>query len=548
MKIALAQTNPVVGDLRGNGQKLVDYAWRAQSYGADLIVFPELSIVGYPPQDLLEIDAFIDDALKAQAWAANQMPPTMGVIMGGIARNHHRPGKPLFNAAFLFEGGRALAEIHKSLLPTYDVFDELRYFEPGCRRKVIPWRSAKLGLHVCEDLWYVAAQKSYDSDPVAELAAQGATLFINVCASPFALNKQQEREALAMHSSRRYKTPYVLINQVGANTELVFDGNSMVCTANGTVALRAAAFEESLVLWDSETASAGDNSVRPVIQNLHDALIVGIRDYFRKTRAFKKALVGLSGGIDSAVTCSLAVEALGPDRVVGVTMPSKFSSRGSVADSASLAANLGIEFHQCPIASVVGAFEASLAKFFSGTQVGVAEENIQARIRGTLLMAMSNKFRYLLLSTGNKSESAVGYATLYGDMNGGLAVLGDVLKTQVYDLARYINARDPNGGNIPANTIYKPPSAELRPNQTDQDSLPPYPVLDDILQRYVEKRQTIQEIVRFSDHDEVLVKEILQRVDRNEYKRRQSPPNIRVTSKAFGGGRRLPIVMHRTGN
>ena len=546
MNIALAQTNPRVGDLRGNARKLVDFAVRAHSLGADLVVFPELSLEGYPPQDLLESEAFVADAIRARTWAASQAPPELGIILGGVAQNLQRPGKPLFNAAFLYEGGDELAQIHKSLLPTYDVFDELRYFEPGQQRSTMCWRGTRLGVHVCEDLWYHASRKTYAIDPLAELAAQHARLFINISASPFAMNKRRERESLALECSRTYGLPYVLVNQVGANTELVFDGSSIACSAEAVVVARAPAFQERLVIWDTGCSSAESEADRLPVQDLHDALVLGIRDYYHKTGAFTKALVGLSGGIDSAVTCCLAAEALGPDKVVGVTMPSAISSRGSVQDSTRLAMNLGIEFYQCSIASVVAAIGDTLGPYFEGTEPGVAEENIQARTRGTLLMALSNKFNYLLLSTGNKSESAVGYATLYGDMNGGLAVLGDVLKTQVYELGRHINTLAPGKAPIPQSTLSKPPSAELRPDQTDQDSLPPYSVLDDILRRYVEKRQTASHISRATGYDEELVREILLRVDRNEYKRWQAPPSIRVTSKAFGAGRRLPLVMRRT--
>ncbi len=546
MKIALAQTNPRVGDLRGNARKLVEFAVRARSMGADLVIFPELSLEGYPPQDLLESEAFVADAIHSRQWAAREVPPDMGMILGGIARNQRRRGKPLFNAAYLYEGGRKLAQIHKSLLPTYDVFDERRYFEPAHQRSVICWRGTRLGVHVCEDLWYHASHDTYATDPLAELAAQHAQLFVNICASPFAMNKRQERETLALNCSRNHGIPYILVNQVGANTELVFDGNSIACSAGGAVVLRAPAFQERLAVWDTGSTSSESEIERAPVQDLNDALVLGIRDYYYKTGAFSKALVGLSGGIDSAVTCCLAVAALGPDKVVGVTIPSAISSKGSVEDSALLANSLGIEFHRCSIASVVAAFGETLGPYFKDAAPGVAEENIQARTRGTLLMALSNKFNYLLLSTGNKSESAVGYATLYGDMNGGLAVLGDVLKTQVYALGRFINAKASGAAPIPMSTISKPPSAELRPDQTDQDSLPPYPVLDDILRRYVEKRQSAPQIIHATGYDEALVDEILQRVDRNEYKRWQAPPSIRVTSKAFGAGRRLPLVMRRT--
>ena len=542
MTVALAQTNPIVGDLRGNCRKIVAMAHQAQSRGADLVVFPELSIEGYPPQDLLENDSFVIDAEQARRDMARQLPTALGAIVGGITRSTEHTGKPLFNAAFLYEGEREICCVRKTLLPTYDVFDERRYFEPARTRHVIQWRNTRLGLHICEDLWFDATRTLYGINPLDELGSQDPALFINICASPFAIGKNLERESLASAVSREYQTPYALVNQVGANTELIFDGNSFGCGADGTITHRVAGFTEELSLWDPLESAALASAACPSIAQLHDALVMGIRDYFQKTGIFPKALVGLSGGIDSAVTCCLAVEALGPDKVVGLTMPSAISSEASVRDSAILARNLGIAFHEIPIASIVAAFNDALAGTFTGMPVDVTEENLQARTRGTLLMAFSNKLGHLLLTTGNKSEMAVGYATLYGDMNGGLAVLGDVLKTEVYALARHINERSAANPPIPDYTITRAPSAELRPDQTDQDSLPPYPLLDSILRCYVEERMSVKEIVAALKADKSVVQDAVDRVDRNEYKRKQAPPILRVTTKAFGPGRRIPIV------
>jgi len=544
MKIALAQINPIVADLIGNAKKIVDYAWRARDEGAELVVFPELCVTGYPPLDLLENGAFIDATAETVVWIAAHVPQDMGVILGAPLRNPERIGKRLHNSAILLEAGERRGEVSKTLLPTYDVFDEYRYFEPAHERHVIPWRGLRLGLHVCEDMWNNEEQVPYHlyrENPISDLAAQGADLFINISASPFSLGKHHWRSTIIEEICREHGLPFVLVNTVGANTEIVFDGDSRVHAPDGTLIQCAPSFEEALVIWDTDAPAAPCPLSRTDMEDLHDALVLGIRDYVQKTGAFEKALIGLSGGIDSAVTCALAVNALGAERVVGVTMPSKYSSSGSVEDSRKLAEALGIELHTIPIMPAVSAFGEMLADVFAGTREDVTEENIQSRTRGVTLMAISNKFDYLLLSTGNKSEMAVGYTTLYGDTNGGLAVLADVFKTQVYELAHYINQR---AGRevIPQSTITKPPSAELRPGQTDQDSLPPYEVLDRILKLYVEGWFETDAIVEMTGFDRALVLDVLRKVDRNEYKRRQVPPGIRVSYKAFGIGRRLPIV------
>ncbi len=548
MIIALAQINPTVGDLDGNREKILQYARRAQEQGADLVVFPELCVTGYPPQDLLENDFFVTATQRTVEHIAREAPDGLGLVIGAPLPNDDRYGKPLYNTALLFEDGTLQDRVHKTLLPTYDVFDEDRYFEPAEERRLIEWRGLRIALHICEDMWNVHYPKGfegnhrYECDPVAELGAKDPDLFINISASPFSIGKHATRNDLVDHICRRHERPFLLCNQVGANTEIIFDGDSRIHAADGTQVACAASFEEDLLLWDSEAPVEPCTTPHDDVADLHDALVVGIRDYYDKTGIFDKALVGLSGGIDSAVTCALAAEALGPERVVGVTMPSNISSAGSVTDSEALAENLGIEFKEIPIKPAVDAFDEMLAEAFAGTEPGVAEENIQSRARGVTLMALSNKFGHLLLSTGNKSEVAVGYVTLYGDTNGGLAVLSDVLKTRVYDLARHINARA-DGPVIPQNTIDKPPSAELREGQKDTDTLPPYETLDAILKRYIEHKKEVGAIVDETGIDEDLVRDVLRQVDQNEYKRRQAPPGLRVTGKAFGIGRRIPIVM-----
>ncbi len=546
MKIALAQINPIVGDLQGNRRKIVHYAHQAYQQGAELVIFPEMCISGYPPQDLLDMPAFIEAVAHTVETVALEVPSALGVIVGAPVPNESPVGKRLFNAALLLEGGRIVAKVAKRLLPTYDVFDEYRYFEPAPPQPVIHWRGLRLGLHICEDMWNNedwAPYHLYEENPIDELAAQGIDLFVNISASPFSIGKHALRNRLIAGICRKHHVPFVYVNQVGANTELIFDGDSRVHAPDGTLWCCAPSFQETLLIWDTEASYAAYVRNRTDIEDLHDALVLGLRDYFFKTGAFSKVVLGLSGGIDSAVTCALAVTALGSERVVGVAMPSKYSSPESVEDARQLAENLGIAFHVIPIMPAVEAFRTMLHPVFDDLPEDVTEENIQARVRGLTLMALSNKFGYLLLSTGNKSEMAVGYVTLYGDTNGGLAVLADVYKTQVYRLAYYINAR---AGRelIPQRTLTKPPSAELRPGQKDTDTLPPYEVLDVILQRYIEYREEVDEIVAATGLDRTLVADILRRVDRNEYKRRQVPPGLRVTGKAFGIGRRLPIVMH----
>ncbi len=548
MRIALAQINPTIGDLEGNREKILEDARRARDRGANLVVFPELSVTGYPPEDLLENPFFRKATRRTINHIAQHVPPDLGVIIGAPVPNPGAYGKPLHNAALLLENGDVQDRVYKTLLPTYDIFDEDRYFEPAESRSIVEWRGVRLGLHVCEDMWNVHHPEGYQNghryecDPVAELGAHDPDLFINISASPFSIGKHAVRNDLVEHICRRHERPFLLCNQVGANTEIIYDGDSRVHAADGTQVACAASFEEDLIVWDTEAPTEACTPDRDPVADLHDALILGIRDYYEKTGVFEKAIMGLSGGIDSAVTCALATAALGPENIVGVTMPSEISSEGSVTDSERLADNLGIEFKEIPIEPAVDAFDEMLVEEFAGTEPGVAEENIQSRARGVTLMALSNKFDHLLLSTGNKSEMAVGYVTLYGDTNGGVAVLSDVLKTRVYELARHINER---AGDevIPQNTIDKPPSAELREGQKDTDTLPPYDVLDAILRRYIEQKKELGTIVTETGLDEGLVRDVLRQVDQNEYKRRQAPPGLRVTEKAFGIGRRIPIVM-----
>lgn len=545
MNIALAQINPTVGDLEGNRTKILDYARKAHDRGADLVVFPELCVTGYPPEDLLENPFFIKAAQRTVDHIVHHVPSDLGLIIGAPVPNDDRFGNRLHNAAFLYENGILQGSVYKALLPTYDIFDEDRYFEAGAAREIIEWRGIRLGLHICEDMWNVhqhVASRRYECDPVAELAAQDPDLFINVSASPFSIGKHTVRNDLVEYICRRHERPFLLCNQVGANTEIIFDGDSRIHTADGTQVACAKSFEEDLLFWDTSAPIEACTTEHDEVADLHEALVLGIRDYFEKTGIFSKALVGLSGGVDSAVTCALATEALGPERVVGVSMPSSITSSESKTDAQQLAENLGIEFKSIPIEPAVDAFNEMLSDEFEGTEPGTAEENIQSRSRGVTLMGLSNKFDYLLLSTGNKSEMAIGYVTLYGDTNGGVAVLSDVLKTRVYKIARHINEK---AGRpvIPQNTIEKPPSAELREGQKDTDTLPPYEVLDAILERYIEQKKELGTIVAETGLDEELVRDILRQVDENEYKRRQAPPALRVSDKAFGIGRRYPIVM-----
>jgi NAD+ synthase (glutamine-hydrolysing) len=542
MKIALAQINTTIGAFASNAAKIRDYSTRAVAQGADLIVFPELTVTGYPPMDLLDKPSFIARNLETlDEIAAFTTTIPAAVIIGFVAENPEDFGKPLFNAAALIEGGEVRAIRYKSLLPTYDVFDEGRYFQPAESRATVTFRDTRLGLHICEDAWNSQEfwdTHLYDLDPVAELAQQQADILVNISGSPFFRGKGKVRREMMAEYAKRFGLPVVLVNQVGGNDGLVFDGRSFVLNAAGETVAECRAFEEDLVVVDTAPWPA---PFQPAdideITEIHDALVLGVRDYLGKC-GFRRAVIGLSGGIDSAVTAAIAVRAIGKENVRGVAMPSGYSSQHSLDDAEALAKNLDIAYHVVPIVPGVDAFKTMLAEAFTGHNEDVTEENIQARLRGVTLMAFSNKFGDIVLTTGNKSELAVGYCTIYGDMCGGLAVISDVPKTDVYRLAAYIN-RDAE--LIPNNTIVKPPSAELRPGQTDQDSLPPYDVLDAILERYVEQRQSIEEIAAAGFSPET-VAFVIRLVNRNEYKRQQAAPGIKVTSKAFGRGRRIPIA------
>ena len=561
MKTALAQINPTVGDLAGNTHRLLEACDNALAAGAELVISPELSLTGYPPLDLLYDAAFLREVDVAITSLCDGLPEGIGLLFGAPTANPsaHGGGKPLLNSAFLCEVGRSPQVVHKRLLPSYDVFDECRYFEPAGPQPLMTFRGLKLGVSICEDMWnepFAASYHTYAAHPMGDLAALGPDLFINISASPYSGHSAGTRTALGRAICERHGIPLILVNQVGANTDLVFDGDSRVHAPDGSVALQAPAFEEALLFWTFTPPSAPDPvgtttpapPATPAPNRIHDmrrALVLGIRDYVRKSGAFQGAIVGLSGGIDSAVTAALAAEALGSDRVRGVTMPSRFSSEGSISDSRALASALGIRLDEIPIEPAVTALEGMLNAPFRNTPRGLAEENVQARVRGTVLMALSNKFDLLLLATGNKSELAMGYATLYGDMAGGLAVLADVYKVDVYALAEYMNA-EAGRDIIPRATIEKPPSAELRPDQTNQDALPPYDVLDAILSRYIDDRMDAAGIAQATGLDPDLIGDILRAVDRNEYKRKQAAPGLRVSAKAFGPGRRLPITARRT--
>jgi len=544
MKITMAQLNPVVGDLAGNKRRVLSTYEAAAREGSDLVVFSELFLTGYPPWDLLERPWFIaatSDALD-EIVAHTAAHPGTGLVVGAPRPAGTKEGKPLHNSAVLAGGGRVLLEQPKSLLPTYDVFDESRYFAPGPEIRTVAFKGEVLGLTICEDAWTEAELwprgRLYSFDPVSRLAGQGASVLLNISASPFHAGKEELRFGLIRGHARKHGRPFVFVNQVGANDELVFDGRSFAFDGRGEpVAVGKAFAEDVLTVETGQTGRPGLFAPLGLIESVHEALVLGLRDYARKC-GFGRAVLGLSGGIDSAVTCALAAAAVGPENVLAVTMPMPFSSAGSVDDSGILAGRLGVRCLKLPIGALYDSYLRALAPHFAGRPADVAEENIQARIRGNILMAFSNKFGYLVLSTGNKSELAVGYCTLYGDMSGGLAILADVPKTMVYELAAYINRTNEV---IPRAVIEKPPSAELRPGQLDADTLPPYDILDQILREYVEEMRSVEEIIALGFEPDV-VRRVARLVDRNEYKRAQAAPAIKVTTKAFGVGRRMPIA------
>lgn len=546
MKIALAQFNPTVGDFEGNAARILSLAEQARQRAADLVVFSELCLCGYPPQDLLERPAFLEQNWTQISHLAEKIP--LPSIVGYVGRSREGSGKPAANAAALIGNGKILFEQQKMLLPTYDVFDELRYFQPARGQQVFLFGSLKVGLTICEDIWNDKtfwAKPMYERDPVSELVEQGSQVIINISASPYTLNKRILRLEMLKALAKRHGRPVVYVNQVGGNDQLVFDGSSVAVLPNGRIAAQARSFEEDLVVFDTETGQGElRNQPEDELEAAYQALVLGTRDYLSKC-GFQKAVIGLSGGIDSAVVTAIAVAAVGRQNVLTVAMPSPYSSASSLEDARRVAENLKVQLTVIPIHDIYQSYLNTLQACFEGTSPDVTEENIQARIRGNILMALSNKFGFLVLSTGNKSELAAGYCTLYGDMAGGLAVLSDVPKTMVYELARLINRKSQlqNGtAPIPESILTKPPSAELRPNQTDQDTLPPYDILDRILRAYIEDLWEPQKIAQDYGYPFDLVSEVVERINRNEYKRKQAPPGIKITSKAFGLGRRLPIA------
>lgn len=536
MKIALIQNNYHIGNFSSNTQSIIQGIQNARAMGADLAVFAELSVTGYPPRDFLEFDDFLQQTHQSLLQIAAHTHD-IGVIVGAPVKNPGLLGKTLFNAAVYMYGGQIVQTVHKTLLPTYDVFDEYRYFEPNRAFNCILHKGQKIALVICEDSWDIGQDPMYTIHPLDELIKQNPSIIINISASPFSYHHAGHRHQMLQWNTTRYNLPMVYVNQVGAHTELIFDGGSLAYNANGEPVLEMKYFEEDIALLNTENMQKINLSARSDVQNIHDALVMGIRDYFSKL-GFTSATLGLSGGIDSAVTAALAQRALGAHHVHGILMPSQYSSDHSVTDAIVLAKNLGIKHDIIQIENIYKAFEQELTPLFAGTKPDVTEENIQARVRGVLLMAMANKFKYVLLNTSNKSEAAVGYGTLYGDMCGGISVLGDVYKTQVYQLAQYINK---DQEVIPLNSITKPPSAELRPGQKDSDSLPDYDILDRVLYQYIEMRKGPNELVAMG-FDEALVSRVLRLVNINEYKRAQTPPILRVSDKAFGMGRRMPIV------
>jgi NAD+ synthase (glutamine-hydrolysing) len=543
MKIALAQLNPTIGDFEGNLFKIEETLKKTKRQAPDLVVFSELFLVGYPPRDLLEKKDFLQQSMNALSrlldLSKKYKEPV--ILCGTVLSTEKKTGKGLYNSAVLIQNGKILFKQHKSLLPTYDVFDEARYFDPAPQIDIFQFKQEWLGITICEDAWNdpkLFPENRYTLDPVKQMAEMGATLFINISASPFTIGKEKIRHQLFRNHARTRRTPFLILNQVGGNDELIFDGRSMAFNQEGEIITILPPFTESLTVIDLDSPTDKEPyAPQEQIASVYHALVLGIRDYMDKC-GFKKTVIGLSGGIDSALVSCLASDAKGPENVLGVSMPSPFSSPASIKDAQQLAKNLGIQFKIIPITQVYRAYLKSLETHFSSTEEDVTEENIQARIRGNILMAMSNKFGYLTLSPGNKSELSVGYCTLYGDMSGGLGVLSDVPKTMVYQLSRYRNRENEV---IPATIFKKPPSAELKPGQKDEDTLPPYEILDRILHLYLDRGYSKNEIIA-ENIDKTTVDWVIRAVDKNEFKRRQAAPGLKVTTKAFGTGRRMPIA------
>ena len=572
IKIAIAQLNPTIGDLVGNREKIIEAAKQAEETGARLMLTPELSLCGYPPRDLLLNQGFVEAMANELHILAEQLPGNLAVLVGVATRNlqaEETGGKALCNSIVLLEAGKIQQTFHKRLLPTYDVFDEHRYFEPGKENNYFTLhptpqtspleasnlveenqsQAIKIGVTICEDLWNDEefwGKRNYNINPLADLAALDVDLIVNLSGSPYTLHKQKLREAMLIHGATYYQTPIIYNNQVGGNDDLLFDGSSFAINLGGELVCRGAAFASDLVITEFNLASKNlvTTQIAPLPagedEEIWQALVLGVKDYARKC-GFTSALLGLSGGIDSSLVAAIAAEALGAENIFGVLMPSPYSSTHSIDDAVKLVENLGINSEKIPIGEAMATYDTMLESLFAGTEFGVAEENLQSRIRGNLLMAIANKFGYLLLSTGNKSEMAVGYCTLYGDMNGGLAVIADLPKTRVYSLCNWLNREKEV---IPSHVISKPPSAELKPGQMDQDSLPPYDILDDILQRIVHRHQSPAEIIE-AGYDSQVVNKVIRLVHRAEFKRRQAPPALKITDRAFGTGWRMPIASRK---
>jgi NAD+ synthase (glutamine-hydrolysing) len=541
VKIALGQINPTIGDFTGNSKKIIEASRQALVQGAEMILFPELAVCGYPPRDLLEKPAFVERNTQVVNEIA-QAVPQITIVCGFVSPAKVETGKSVMNSAAVLRQGAVQFVQSKMLLPTYDVFDELRYFDPAESQKLLPLAGKEFALTICEDAWndkHFWHRRLYRVDPVDELLHAGGNMVLNISASPFHLGKRELRRQMLATIARDNKVPVLFVNQVGGNDSLIFDGSSMVIAPDGRIVAQAKSFEEDLVIFDSETMQGDMHEQVPAgMASAYAALALGTRDYVRKC-GFSKVVIGLSGGIDSALTAAIAVDALGKENVTGIAMPSQYSSEHSIKDARELACKLGIRFEVIAIGNVFDGYRKALAPLFAGTPEDVAEENLQSRIRGNILMAFSNKFGALVLTTGNKSELGVGYCTLYGDMVGGLGVISDVPKTMVYDLSRYVNSLKPV---IPQSTIDKPPSAELRPGQKDSDTLPPYEVLDNILEDYVEDYRTAEQIAADRGYEVRLVRDVIRMIERSEYKRQQAAPGLKITPKAFGLGRRFPIA------
>ena len=546
MKIAIAQLNPTIGDITNNAQQIIAAAKDAAKQNIRLLLTPELSLCGYPPRDLLLYPGFVELMNQELKAIASLLPEGVAALVGTVETNPHATSKgqkPLYNSIALLDRGKVKQIFHKRLLPTYDVFDEDRYFEPGYEVNYFTLGGIKVGVSICEDLWndeQFWGKRSYEVNPIEELAQLEVDVIINLSASPYSVGKQKLREAMLHHAATSYSKPILYANQVGGNDDLIFDGNSVAFNSAGEIICRAKSFETDLTvlnLHDSSNTIRGEQAAENSNEEIYNALVLGVRDYACKC-GFNKAILGLSGGIDSALVAAIAADALGAENVLGVLMPSPYSSRHSVSDAMDLVHSIGITSQKLEIEEAMTAYDEILEPLFTGTDFGIAEENIQSRIRGNLLMAIANKFGYLLLSTGNKSEMAVGYCTLYGDMNGGLAVIADVPKTRVFELCRWLN-RDKE--TIPTNIITKPPSAELKPDQKDSDSLPDYTILDEILERLICQHQSASEIVK-AGHNSEVVSKVIKLVTRAEFKRRQAPPGIKITDRAFGTGWRMPIA------